>query len=66
MAAYAHLHPSLTQKNDTELFLKIHSELVHRYSIDEKLACEMAWDLIEVLSAVDGDMDIFEKYFLQQ
>lgn len=66
MAAYAHLHPSLTHKNDTELFLKIHSELVYRYSVDEKLACEMAWDLIEVLSAVDGDMDIFEKYFLQQ
>lgn len=44
---------------------KIQAQLVNRYNVDEKLASEMAWDLIEVLSAVDGDIDIFEKYFLQ-
>lgn len=66
MAAHAHLHPSLSVPNDTEVFIKIHSQLISRYGIDERLAYEMAWDLIEVLSAVDGDMDIFEKYFLQQ
>ncbi len=49
---------------DTELFSKIQLELVNRYSVDPKLASEMAWDLIEVLSAIDGDLDIFEKYFL--
>ena len=65
MAAHAHLHPSLSFLSETEMFIKIQAELVHRYSVDEKLASEMAWDLIEVLSAVDGDMDIFEKYFLQ-
>jgi len=53
------------QMNDVELFAKIQLELVNRYLVDEKLASEMAWDLIEVLSAVDGDIDIFEKYFLQ-
>lgn len=52
------------QLTDTELFVKIQSELISRYEVDEKLASEMAWDLIEVLSAVDGDIDIFEKYFL--
>lgn len=66
MAAHAHLHPSLSVSKDTEVFIKIHSQLVARYGVDERLACEMAWDLIEVLSAIDGDMDIFEKYFLQQ
>lgn len=65
MAAHAYFHPSLSSINETELFAKIQSELVHRYSVDEKLASEMAWDLIEVLSAIDGDFDIFEKYFLQ-
>lgn len=65
MAAHAHLHPSLSMISETELFAKIQIELVQRYSVDEKLASEMAWDLIEVLSAVDGDIDIFEKYFLQ-
>ena len=64
MAAYAHFHSSLTTLNETELFAKIQLELVQRYSVDEKLASEMAWDLIEVLSAVDGNIDIFEKYFL--
>jgi hypothetical protein len=53
------------QMNDVELFSKIQLELVNRYMVDEKLASEMAWDLLEVLSAVDGDIDIFEKYFLQ-
>jgi hypothetical protein len=51
--------------NETELFAKIQLELVNRYQIDPNLASEMAWDLIEVLSAVDGNLEIFEKYFLQ-
>jgi hypothetical protein len=63
MAAYAELIK--TQINDTELFLRIHTELINRYEVDEKLANEMAWDLIEVLSATDGNISIFEKYFLQ-
>jgi hypothetical protein len=62
MQAYALF--SSKQLNETELFIKIQSELVNRYEVDEKLASEMAWDLIEVLSAVDGNIDIFEKYFL--
>ena len=49
---------------DTELFSKIQLELVNRYCVDPQLASEMAWDLIEVLSAVDSNFDIFEKYFL--
>jgi hypothetical protein len=63
MVAYALLHPSLAP-NETELFIRTQSELVNRYGVDEKLASEMAWDLLEVLSAVDSDIDIFEKYFL--
>ena len=56
--------PRTQNLNDAELFSKIQAELVNRYSVDDKLASEMAWDFIEVLSAVDGDIDIFEKYFL--
>jgi hypothetical protein len=64
MFAYTRaLHNGLS---DTELFAAIQLELVNRYGIEEKLASEMAWDLWEVLSAVDGDIDIFEKYFLHQ
>lgn len=58
------LSQSVSGTSDTELFAKIHLELVNRYQVDPKLASEMAWDLMEVLSAVDGNLDIFEKYFL--
>lgn len=64
MHAHTLCYPSLKQLTDTELFSKIQAELVNRYGVDEKLACEMAWDFMEVLSAIDGDIDIFEKYFL--
>lgn len=63
MLAYA--LNSITHTNEAELFLKIQAELITRYEVDEKLAAEMASDLIEVLSAVDSDIDIFQKYFLQ-
>lgn len=58
------MHSSIHTINEAELFAKIQLELVNRYSIEDKLACEMAWDFIEVLSAVDSDIEIFEKYFL--
>jgi hypothetical protein len=64
MIAHAHF-PAENQVQDTEFFSKIQLELVNRYSVDPRLASEMAWDLLEVLSAVDSDLDIFEKYFLQ-
>jgi hypothetical protein len=63
MAAHALKHNT---HNEIELFSRIQSELVGRYEVDEKLASEMAWDLIEVLAAVDSNIDIFEKYFLHQ
>jgi hypothetical protein len=51
---------------DYEIFHKIHGEIVDRYSVDSRLASEMAMDLLEVLAAVDGNIAIFEKYFLHQ
>lgn len=53
-----------SEMSETELFAKIQLELINRYHVDPNLASEMAWDLIEVMAAVDGNMDIFEKYFL--
>ncbi len=65
MHARALMHSSFTDINETEIFARIQLELVNRYGIDEKLASEMAWDFLEVLSPVDGNIDIFDKYFLQ-
>ncbi len=50
--------------NETEIFAKLQLQLINRYNVDPQLASEMAWDLIEVMCAVDGNMEIFEKYFL--
>ncbi len=65
MHARAFYQTSLSKINETEVFARIQLELVNRYGVDEKLASEMAWDFLEVLTAVDGDIDIFDKYFLQ-
>jgi hypothetical protein len=64
MLAHTLSRSALETMNEAELFAKIQLELVNRYQVDPQLASEMAWDLIEVLSAVDGNFDIFEKYFL--
>lgn len=66
MMAHALSRNALDNLNETELFAKIQLELVNRYQVDPNLASEMAWDFIEVLSAVDGNFEIFEKYFLHQ
>ena len=65
MIAHALSKDSADFSTETELFAKIQLELVNRYQVDPNLASEMAWDLIEVLSAIDGNFEIFEKYFLQ-
>jgi hypothetical protein len=46
------------------LHAKISVELLSRYGIEDRLASEMAWDLIEVLTAVDSNLDKLDKYIL--
>jgi hypothetical protein len=65
MAAHALFSDFSNVQNEAEIFSKIQFELIQRYSVEPGLASEMAWDLIEVLSAIDGNFEIFEKYFLQ-
>jgi hypothetical protein len=65
MAAHALFSDFSNVHNEAEIFSKIQFELIQRYSVEPGLASEMAWDLIEVLSAIDGNFEIFEKYFLQ-
>jgi hypothetical protein len=63
MLAHSFFHVSESE-NEVELFGRIQLQLIDRYGVDPRLASEMAWDFIEVLSAVDGNMETFEKYFL--
>lgn len=53
--------PSLTS---TELGLRLTSQIVDKYGIDPRLASEMAWDLLELLDAIDGNLDTLDKFFL--
>ena len=64
MQTYAQFSGSENFICEKELFLKVQYQIQHRYEIDEKLASEMAWDLIEVLTADDCKMRVFEKFFL--
>ena len=57
-------HTLNRELNEVELFARIQGELITRYEVDDRLASEMAWDLLEVLTAVDGDVEMLEKYFL--
>ncbi len=64
MLAHAQNRHSIREMSEVELFAKIQGELISRYEVDSRLASEMAWDLLEVLTAVDGDVEMLEKYFL--
>ena len=64
MMAHTLFRNPIETMSETELFAKIQLELVNRYQVDPSLASEMAWDLMDMLSAVDSNFEIFEKYFL--
>jgi len=64
MENYAHFYGFENFICEKELFLKVKYQIQNRYEIDEKLASEMAWDLIEVLTAIDCNLGVFENFFL--
>lgn len=64
MENYAHFYGSENFICEKELYLKVKYQIQNRYEIDEKLASEMAWDLIEVLTAIDCNLGVFENFFL--
>lgn len=53
--------PSLS---NTEIGLRLTSQIVDKYGIDPRLASEMAWDLLELIDAIDGNLDTLDKFFL--
>jgi hypothetical protein len=63
METYTHFYGSENFICEKEIFLKVKYQIQNQYEIDEKLASEMAWDLIEVLTAIDCNLGVFEKFF---
>ncbi len=57
---------TLFDKNlsSADLGQKLCSQISERYGVDPRLASEMAWDLLELLAAVDSDLDTLDRYFL--
>jgi len=67
MHARAHtpyFHPSFSAVDETEISQKFQVLLIEKYGLNEHMASEMSMEFIEMLQAVDGDLGIFEKYFL--
>lgn len=47
-----------------DLTARLSSQICERYEVDPRLASEMAWDLLELLDAVDGNRETLDKFFL--
>lgn len=48
-----------------DLGTRLCSQISERYEVDQRLASEMAWDLLELLAAVDSDLDTLDKFYLK-
>jgi len=52
------------ENSSAALGQKLCTQISDRYGVDPRLASEMAWDLLELLAAVDSDLDTLDRYFL--
>ncbi len=50
--------------NMTQLGERLSGQISDRYDVDQRLASEMAWDLLELLAAVDSDLEALDRYYL--
>jgi hypothetical protein len=62
MSTHTRFSSEFTASND--LGNRLCSQISERYGVDPRLASEMAWDLIELLTAVDSDLDTLDRYYL--
>jgi hypothetical protein len=58
--AYTHL----TVNDQLLLAEKLKREISSKYDVEDRLASEMAWDLLEMICVIDGNMDALNKYVL--
>ncbi len=60
-----HTHARLDSSLGTsDLGPRLVDQISQRYNVDPRLASEMAWDLLELIAAVDGDLETLDKFFL--
>ncbi len=63
MSTRTRASPDVSSFND--LGSRLCSQISERYEVDQRLASEMAWDLLELLAAVDSDLDTLDKFYLK-
>jgi len=51
--------------SSTDLGQRLSHQIIDRYGIDPRLASEMAWDLLELLDAVDADREVLGRVYLR-
>ena len=49
--------------SDEDVLTRIQLEFCERYNVDRSVACDMALDLVDIVTAVDGNFTNFKKYF---
>ena len=54
----------ITVNDQLLLAEKLKEEISMKYDVEERLASEMAWDLLEIICVIDGDMDALNKFVL--
>jgi len=58
----AHTQADSLSLND--LGSKLSHQLSERYGVDQRLASEMAWDLLEIMTAIDSDLEALDRYYI--
>lgn len=58
-------HSSFDVSSFNDLGSRLSSQISERYDVDQRLASEMAWDLLELMAAVDSDLDTLDRYYLK-
>ncbi len=56
-----HTHTDLSLN---DLGTRLCTQISEKYGVDQRLASEMAWDLLEIMTAIDSDLDALDRYYI--
>ncbi len=59
-----HTHTVSDSLSINDLGSRLCSPITDRYGVDQRLASEMAWDLLEIMSAIDSDLEALDRYYI--
>jgi hypothetical protein len=57
-------HTQASDLSFNDLGSRLCSQITERYGVDQRLASEMAWDLLELMAAIDSDLDALDRFYI--